>query len=139
MKIRQGVSIILFKRNSVSMSLRRSGGPFHKYWQFPGGQIEKGESPLEAARREVEEETGLRFPTNRFTYLGVAERTNPYRYFCHGFMVWCFDSEEPVNAEPGMHTGWEWFSVIEARKKKHIPGQEFFLDRIPYSTHSFPE
>lgn len=31
-----------------------------KYWNFPKGQIEKGESDIEAARREIEEETGLK-------------------------------------------------------------------------------
>ncbi|MFN0314424.1 MAG: NUDIX domain-containing protein, partial [Burkholderiales bacterium] len=30
-----------------------------KNWDFPKGRVEEGESPLEAARREVEEETGL--------------------------------------------------------------------------------
>lgn len=29
-------------------------------WSMPGGKIEDGESPVEAARREVHEETGLR-------------------------------------------------------------------------------
>lgn len=29
------------------------------YWDFPKGEIEPGEDPLQAARREVTEETGL--------------------------------------------------------------------------------
>lgn len=31
----------------------------YRHWDFPKGLVEPGESPLAAARREVEEETGL--------------------------------------------------------------------------------
>ncbi len=31
----------------------------YQYWDFPKGQVEKGETPLEGARREVAEETGI--------------------------------------------------------------------------------
>ena len=31
----------------------------YQYWDFPKGEIEPGEPPLAAARREVREETGL--------------------------------------------------------------------------------
>lgn len=33
--------------------------PARELWNTPAGHIEKGESPLEAAKREVKEETGL--------------------------------------------------------------------------------
>lgn len=32
----------------------------YRYWDFPKGRVEPGELPLEAAKREVEEETTLR-------------------------------------------------------------------------------
>ena len=32
----------------------------HRAWEFPGGRLEKDETPLDAARREFLEETGLR-------------------------------------------------------------------------------
>lgn len=31
----------------------------YNYWDFPKGEVESGETPLDAARREVAEETGL--------------------------------------------------------------------------------
>jgi bis(5'-nucleosidyl)-tetraphosphatase len=31
----------------------------YRYWDFPKGEIEAGEDPLDAARREVREETGI--------------------------------------------------------------------------------
>lgn len=32
----------------------------YRYWDFPKGEVEPGESPLSAAQREVREEAGLR-------------------------------------------------------------------------------
>ncbi|MFE2166554.1 NUDIX domain-containing protein [Streptomyces sp. NPDC059447] len=40
--------------------------PIYKnYWDVPGGYVETGESPLSAARREVEEELGIAPPLGR--------------------------------------------------------------------------
>jgi 8-oxo-dGTP diphosphatase len=39
--------------------IRRKNEPFAGCWAFPGGFLDVGETPLEAARRELAEETGL--------------------------------------------------------------------------------
>ncbi|MEZ4235626.1 MAG: phosphopantothenoylcysteine decarboxylase [Myxococcota bacterium] len=39
---------------------RRLLPPWEGYWAFPGGKLEAGEGPLEAAVRELHEETGVR-------------------------------------------------------------------------------
>jgi len=45
-------------------------------WAFPGGQIEPGEEPLDAARRELWEETALR--VDDLTPLGVFYRPSVF-------------------------------------------------------------
>jgi mutator protein MutT len=46
--------------NGQALLIRRGGEPLKGHWSIPGGTLELGESLEEAARRELEEETGLR-------------------------------------------------------------------------------
>jgi 8-oxo-dGTP diphosphatase len=43
----------------VLVARRAAGLHLAGSWEFPGGKIEPGEDPVEAARRELAEETGL--------------------------------------------------------------------------------
>jgi len=47
-----------------------------QYWDFPKGKVEPGEEPLEAARREVQEEAGITELTFRWGYAFF--ETGPY-------------------------------------------------------------
>lgn len=44
----------------VLMQKRRSGSMHGGLWEFPGGKVEAGETPEQAALREIEEELGVR-------------------------------------------------------------------------------
>ncbi len=52
------VSIILSEDGGILM-LQRASEPLKDYWCLPGGFIRYGETPQDAIRREVKEETGL--------------------------------------------------------------------------------
>jgi NAD+ diphosphatase len=45
---------------------RRAAPVCHGYWDLPGGFLEEGEDPLDALRRELREETGLKVEPLRF-------------------------------------------------------------------------
>lgn len=70
-------------RTNVAAVLQRSDGcvligqraDFPGSWQFPQGGVDEGESPEDALRREVREETGL--PPDAYRITG---RTGPHRY-----------------------------------------------------------
>lgn len=55
---RAAASAAVFRGDAVLL-IRRGGGALQGLWSLPGGHIEAGERAIEAARREVLEETGV--------------------------------------------------------------------------------
>lgn len=90
------------------------------HWDFPKGILEDGESPLEAARREIEEETTL--CDLEFAWGEVYMETGPYsrgktaRYYL--VRTRCEDIELPVNPLLGRaeHVEFRWVDFDEAVK-----------------------
>lgn len=55
---RPGVSAAIFRDDAVLL-VQRAKPPFRGLWSLPGGHIEAGERAIDAAHRELEEETGV--------------------------------------------------------------------------------
>lgn len=49
---------------------------YKKYWTFPGGIIDEGETPKEAAIRETLEEVGIDIPPEQVEFVSVINRTS---------------------------------------------------------------
>lgn len=56
---RPNVGVVLFNHDGLVWLGRRNGQPPPYNWQFPQGGVDEGEDLLDAARRELAEETGV--------------------------------------------------------------------------------
>ncbi|SET10481.1 8-oxo-dGTP diphosphatase [Nitrosomonas marina] len=67
-------AVIMQPDGRFLLTCRPEGKPYAGYWEFPGGKIEPGESPLHALDRELQEELGIQilhaepWITRNFTY-----------------------------------------------------------------------
>ena len=75
--VRPSVSAVIFDRGRRILLQQRSDGG---QWGLPGGSIEVGESVVEAARREVEEETGLAVAVRRLVGVYSSPELQVIRY-----------------------------------------------------------
>ena len=57
--IRKGVGVALLNKNNQIFVAKRIDNP-NDFWQMPQGGIDKGENPLKAAYRELNEETSIK-------------------------------------------------------------------------------
>jgi 8-oxo-dGTP diphosphatase len=57
--IRVSAGIVFDNEGRVLIAERVDDGPFVGLWEFPGGKIAHGETPLAALKRELHEEIGI--------------------------------------------------------------------------------
>ena len=145
-KVSAGILLYRRRNRQVEVFLVHPGGPFWAKkdlgaWTLPKGEIEEGEDPLAAARRELAEETG-------FAIDGDFRRLTPLRQpsgkIIHGWAVEgdcdpaalrsnTFEMEWPPKS--GKRASFpevdraQWFSLDEARRRI-IAGQAAFLEEV---------
>jgi predicted NUDIX family NTP pyrophosphohydrolase len=148
---KRSAGILLFRRkpSGPEVFLIHPGGPFwakKDSWSIPKGEYHDDEPPLEAARREFQEETGsslaVDLPDDRFIPLDIIHQPAGKEV-----TAWAvegdFDAATLVSntclVEWPPRTGRQieipeadrgaWFDLATARKKI-FRGQESFLDRL---------
>ena len=91
----------------------------HHYWDFPKGHVEKGESAIETARREIGEETGLknlRFIQGFREWIKYFFRYKNQTIFKIVTFYLVEAKEKKVKISPE-HIGYEWLSYQDALKR----------------------
>jgi predicted NUDIX family NTP pyrophosphohydrolase len=91
---KESAGLLMFRRrnNGLEVLLAHPGGPFwkkkdHGAWSIPKGEIQPGEEPLAAARREFAEELGFT-PEGNFIPLAPIQQKGGKRV-----RIWAFEGD----------------------------------------------
>ena len=91
---------------------------YPNYWGFPKGEMEKNESEIETARREIKEETGI----ENLNFIFGFRKEYEYSYFLQGkrinkkaifFLAETNEKDVKISWE---HEDFRWVSLEEALK-----------------------
>ena len=114
---------IVFTDGHKILLLRRTGKAADQggKWGIPGGKTEKGETPMDTAKRECQEEIGI-VKGSRFASFDEKDGQ-------HTFTVYMFKVDYPFNVKLSEeHDQYEWVMLdklktldLHAEFKKHLP------------------
>ena len=98
--IAPSVNVFIIKGSKVLLGRRLNTGWMDGYLCPPGGHVEKGETPVIAALRELREELGIGVNTEDLEFACVAARnTSPNEYVAYEFIIrdkdYVFENNEP--------------------------------------------
>ncbi len=103
-----GVGVIVIKGDKVLLGKRKNVHG-EGTWCFPGGHLEFGEEIEDCARREVEEETGIRIKNLRLGPFTNDIFRKEGKHYVTLYVISDHDSGEARVKEPEKCERWEWF------------------------------
>lgn len=121
-------TLVYALRDEQVLLVRRDREPNRGLWVAPGGKLERGESPLDCAVREMLEETGLAI--ERPVLRAVMTETSPradYQWLTFIFVAWEFAGT--FTPAPGIGE-FRWVPVDEVAKLPIPPADAVFFPRL---------
>jgi 8-oxo-dGTP diphosphatase len=125
-----GVGVMVWSGNKLLLGQRKNSQD-EGSWQFPGGHLETGETILECARREVDEEAGIQIgDIFHAGFTGNVFKRNGRQYVTL-FVSAKYISGDAKVLEPEKCKCWKWFPYNELPSPLFLPITNL-LEQVPH-------
>lgn len=120
------VAALIEREGKILVGQRQDGDTHAGKWEFPGGKVERGESPAEALARELREELGIEAV--------VGEEVIRYEYSYGGKppLLLIFKRVSQFQGEPSGHAFRQirWVRPVEMPSLDFLAGDVDFVRRL---------
>ncbi len=115
----------IIRKGDLVFATQRGYGPWKDYWEWPGGKVEAGESPIQALHREIKEELDAEIRIDKF--LHTVEWDYPdFHLTMHCYM--CSLAGDALHLNE--HEAARWLSAGNLRTVGWLPADEILLPMI---------
>ena len=97
--------------------------PLAGYWEFPGGKVEPGETPAEAAVRECREEAGL-------NVRALGEYARVEHAYAHGTVDLHFYECVPISSHDQLSPPYQWADLAAIALLRFPAANESVVQRL---------
>lgn len=135
-----GIGIMLIQNNKALLGQRhpdakKADSALHGQgtWTMPGGKIEFKEKMVDAAIRELFEETGIKAKTSDLKMISIQDDIEIDAHFVTiGFLLKKWEGEVKV-CEPEKITKWEWFNINDLPRPIYKPSEKIVKEYLKLS------
>jgi len=111
--LKRAAAMVILQHEQEFLLLRRAKSPNRGLFVPVGGKLDPYEAPAAAARREAEEETGIRLGAEQLRFCGILIETSPtaYNWTCHIYRAAVPRLQPPPFEEGELH--WVPFEKLD--------------------------
>lgn len=142
LKHKRPVSVLVVIHNPAGEILLLERADRAAFWQSVTGSLEADETPLQAAVREVGEETGIVASSSQLHDWHYSSEYEIYPHWRHRYapgvtrnlehvFSLCVAADTVVQLAAGEHVNWGWFAPIAAARLVFSPSNREAIQALP--------
>ena len=120
------VAGLIYRNGRLLVCQRRADGAFPLKWEFPGGKVEKGESDIDALRRELREELTIEMRDGVLIYQHNHLYADGPAVSLRFYAVDDFDGD----AENLIFERISWVAIPELERMDFLQGDRPFVEKL---------